>query len=169
MAVAALTISIAAALFAAWAAWIAGRALRHDQAQTGTRQPVIARKGYRQIPFDAFDDDATPAGWQTEHMRWVPIRLINRSGYEITLEGPTYAGLGWRWPVRRMVQVAESEKRPPIPANKAAWSFVRMQKPRWWGRPKRRFLTVHWAADEGPVKFKGWVKLRHGLPPAADS
>jgi len=55
VAVAALIISIVAALFAAWAAWVAGRTLRHNQAQTGTRQPVIARKGYRQIPFDAFD------------------------------------------------------------------------------------------------------------------
>ncbi|MGA7417304.1 MAG: hypothetical protein WBW80_04865 [Acidimicrobiales bacterium] len=109
MAIAALTISIAAALFAAWAAWVAGRALRHEQAQTGTRQPIIARKGYRQIPFNAFDHDPTPTDWPMEQMRWVPIRLINRSGYSITLEGPTYASLGWRWPVIREVEVAKSE------------------------------------------------------------
>jgi hypothetical protein len=90
----------------------------------------------------------------------VPIRLINRSGYEITLEGPTYASLGWRLPFRTSVEVAVSERRPPIPANQAVWSFVRMRKPRWWNWPVPRFLTVHWAADEGPVKFKGWVKLR---------
>jgi hypothetical protein len=173
MAVAALIISIVAILFAGWAAWSASRALRHDQAQTGTRQPVIARKGHRHIRFDAYDPDPTPAGWPKEQLRWVPVLLINRSTYPITLEGPTYASLGWRWPLRWEVQVARSEQDRVVPPNKALWYFVRMRKPKWWKRPKRRFLTVRWAADGGPVKFKGWVKLWDGLPsapsPEADS
>jgi len=162
---AALIISIAAALFAGWAAWLAGRALRHDQAQTGTRQPVIARRGYRDIPFTRFDPDPKPEDWEPDQMRWVPIRLINRAQYEIEVEGPIHARLGWPcWPFRGSVVVAPSKNRK-IPRTAATWYFVRLRKIKGW-KLGWAHLRVRWDADEGRVYFKGWVRLRDGSPPA---
>jgi hypothetical protein len=164
VAVSALIISIVAALFAGWAVRLAGRALRHDQAQTGTRQPIIARKGYRDIPFTQFDPDPKPEGWEQDQMRWVPIRLINRAHYEIEVEGPIYARLGWPcWPFRRSVVVARSTNRK-IPRTGTTWYFVRLRKIKGW-KLGWAHLRVRWDADQGRVRYKGWVKLRPGLPP----
>jgi hypothetical protein len=104
------------------------------------------------------------AGWEVDQMRWVPIRLINRGTYEIEVEGPINARLGWPfWPLRRSVDVASSSNRK-IPCAGTTWYFVRLRKTEGW-RLGWAHLRVRWNADEGRVRYRGWVKLRPGLPP----
>jgi hypothetical protein len=113
-----------------------------------------------------YNANPVPPGWKPENMRWTPIRLINRARYTVTVTGPTKAYIGWRWPLRWKTVVAPSSGERRIFINDPQWYFVRLQKDTWFVHFSGwRFLTVHWAADEGPVKFKGWVNLQEGLPP----
>ena len=50
----AIVVSIAAAVFAGLAWLVATKALQHDRSQTGTSQPVIAKRGMPIIEWDRF-------------------------------------------------------------------------------------------------------------------
>jgi hypothetical protein len=163
---AAFIVAIGAALFAAWAAWAASRTLRHDQVQTGTRQPLVARRGYRDLPYRLYEGkgDPQPEGWEPHHTRWTPIRLINRAGYAITVEGPTVARLGWKFFGSR-IEVEPSRPDRTVAPNSPVWYFVRLRRTQGWSARQWRYLRVRWVADEGIVRFHGWVRLRPGEPP----
>ena len=164
--VAALVVSIFAALFAFGAAWAARHTVRHDQTQTGTRQPLIAHKGYRSIPFNQFDPDPRPADWDVEQMRWVPIHVINRAGYPVTLEGPL--GVRRSWPFGwRSTEFAPSPVRT-ISKTSATWYFVRMRKPHMW-MLGWTYIWVRWKSDDGTLRYHGWVRLRDGRTPTKPS
>ena len=153
VAIVTIVVSGVAIVVATIAAVVAWKALQHDRSQTGTSQPVIARKGYPVVGWNHWKDDLQPAGWRPENTRWVRVRLINRAKYAIQVVGPRNARIGV---FRREVQVEPSEDIPWIQGIGPKWRFVRLHRPEGWsGYGHRRVrLQVDWYASEGRVRFR---------------
>jgi hypothetical protein len=123
----------------------------HDRAMSGTAHPLIAKRGRQTLPWSEFEPAVLPEGWHREHLRWVPMRLINRATFAVAVLGPTEARIGW---LRRRVDVSYSTN---VIHDEPQTVAVIINRPEGWSARKTVRISLTWEYADEKLRFRGRV------------